>query len=200
MFSLVVDNQTQVNTVLASTATVGVEAVGVEHPLATVRAGGLGGQVITVGVDIHLLVTGLDIDNGHVELGESSVLGTLDEDVGAVMVVLVGGVGGPGEGKETLVRIRARGNVVGDLNGPLVVDVGAGLGVLTNDLPALTTIVRERELAGTTTVAGLGQALGWGELLVVLDLKVPEVDRDDLTSAVSGNGTLLVATWKGNKV
>lgn len=43
-------------------------------------------------------------------------------------------------------------------------------------------------------MARLGQALGWGELLVVLDLKVPEADGDDLTGLVLGDWAGLVAT------
>lgn len=187
-------DQTKVVSLLASSAAVGIEAVGVQSTLLGAGTRGLAVLGITVGMDVHLLVQLSHIDLGHVELGQLAVLGTLDDDVGAVMVELLGGVSGPREGKETLVGICARGDVLGNLDRPLVVDIGASLGVLANDLPGLATVVRERELAGTTTVAGLGQAVGWGELLVVLDLKVPEADGNDLTSLVGGDGTLLVAT------
>ena len=149
---------------------------------------------------VHLLMTSLDIDNGHIQLGQLAVLGTLDQDVGTVVVVLISRVGGPGHSKQTLVRVGARGDVLGNLDGPLVVNVGAGLGILTNDLPGIATVVRERELAGTTAMAGLGQALGWRKLFVVLDLKVPEANGDDLTGLVGRDGTLLVTTCSSSLI
>ena len=192
-------DQAEADTLLATLTTIGVVAVGVLLTLLGVGARGLALLGITVGVDVHLLLQLGHIIPGHVELGQLAVLGTLDDDVSAVMVELLGRVGGPGEGEQALARIRARGDVLGDHDGPLIVDIRASLGVLTNDLEGLATVVRERELASSSTVAGLGETLGWGELLVVLDLKVPEADRDDLASLVGRDGTLLVATYYDEK-
>lgn len=106
----------------ASTTAIGIVAVGVELLLTAVRTGRLGGLRVTLGVGVHLFVASRDIDDGHVELRQLAALGTLDEDVSAVVVELVGGVGGPRESEQALVRVCARGNVLGDLDGPLVVD------------------------------------------------------------------------------
>jgi len=60
-------------------------------------------------------------------------------------------------------------------------------------MPSPTAIIRERELASTPAVSGLGGALVRWELLVVLDLKVPEANRDDLAGFVGSDWALLVA-------
>lgn len=43
-------------------------------------------------------------------------------------------------------------------------------------------------------MAGLGQPAGWRELLVVLDVEVPEADGNHFASFVGGNWTGFVAS------
>lgn len=106
----------------ASTTAIGKVAVGVELLLTAVRTSRLGALRVTKGMGVHLFVAGRHVNNSHVELGQLAALGTLDQDVGTVVVELVGGVGSPGEREQALVRVRAAGHVLGDLDGPLVVD------------------------------------------------------------------------------
>jgi len=186
--------QAEVNSVGVGTTSPSEESVGVDPLLAAAGASALGVQGITGSMGVDLLVQLSDIDDGHFQLGQVAALDTLDHDVGAVMVELVDVVGSPRHGKQTLVRVSARGNVLGDHDRPLVVDIRASLGVLANDVPGLACIVRQRELTGSSTVASLGHTLWWGELLVVGDIKVPEANGDDFTGLVAGDGALLVAT------
>jgi len=190
-------DKTKVESVLSCSSTAGEVTVGVEVLLSAARASALVVRFVTGSVNVHLLAQLLDIHHGHHQLWQDLLLGRaggLNHDVGAVMVVLVGGPGCPGEGEQALVRIRASGDVLGDCHGPFVVEIRAGLCVLTDHVPGLASIVRERELTGTTTVASLGQTLGWGELLVVRDFKVPEADWDHLAGLVGRHGSLLVTT------
>jgi len=191
---LLCSDKSKVNAVGTSPTAVSKVAVRVELLLTAIGTGRLGGLVVTVGMGVHLLMAGSDINNGHVELGQLAALDTLDQDVGAVVVELVSGIGGPREREQALLRVCAAGHVLGDLDGPLVVDVGAGLGVLADDLPGLTTIIRQTELAGSTTMARLSEALWWGELVDVLNFKVPEADGDDLTGLVLCDRAGFVAT------
>lgn len=133
-------DKSKVKAVGTSSTAIGKVAVSVQLLLTAIRARRLGVLAVTLGMGIHLLVAGRDINNGHVELGQLAALDTLNQDVGAVMVVLGGGISGPREREQTLVRVCAARHVLGDLDGPLVVDVGAGLGVLADDLPGLSAI------------------------------------------------------------
>jgi len=192
------DNKTEVKSILSSTTTTGKVTVRVQLLLTTVRSGRLSVQGITDRMGIPLLMQLLHINDLHLQLGQSLlalVLGGSNLNVGTVMVELIGVVGGPREGEEALVRVGTSGDVLGDLHGPFVVEIGASLGVLTNDVPGLAGIVRQGELAGTTTVAGLSETFGRRELFVVRDLKVPEADLDDLSGSVLCDGTLLVTTY-----
>lgn len=59
------------------------------------------------------------------------------------MIELLSRVSSPREREKTLVGVSARGDVLGDEDGPFVVDVGARLGVLPNDVPGLAGVIRE---------------------------------------------------------
>ena len=70
----------------------------------------------------------------------------------------------PGPDKEAFVSGGARGSVVRNLDWPLVVEIGARVGVLTYQMESFTTIRGQGELAGSTTMTGLVDlmfALGW---------------------------------------
>ena len=136
-------NQAEVDAVGSSTTTKSIVAIGVSLFLAVIGARGTSPLAVADSMSVYLFFALLDINNGHVQLGQLAVLDTLDQDVGTVVVVLVGRVGGPGHCKQTLCRVCARGHVLGDLDRPLVVDVGTGSGVLTDHLPGFAPVVRE---------------------------------------------------------
>jgi len=192
-----INHQLKVNSLRTGTTSKCKESIRVQFLLAWVGSRTLALLLITHCVRVHLLMQLLHIHHRHLQLGVPKLatgIGLLNDNVGAMMVELVSGKGGPGHRKQTLVRVGASGNVVRDLDWPLIVDIRAALGVLPNDSPCLAPVVRERELACSTTVTGLGHTTGWRELFGVLDLEVPETNRDDLTGLVGSNRTLLVAT------
>lgn len=116
-------DQSEIKTVLSSGTTTSEIAVRVKLFLATIRASGLCAQLVAEGVDVLLLVETFDVHHLHLELGKNTLLViSVDDHVGTVVVELRGGVSGPREGKQALVRIEARGHVLWDLDGPLVVD------------------------------------------------------------------------------
>ena len=108
------------------------------------------------------------------------------------MPYLVCGIRSPGHGKETVGRVCARWNVGRDQDRPFVVDIGAGLCVLSNNLPGLAPIIRQRELAGSTTMARGFQTRWWRKLCVIFDSESPEADGDDLAGSEGRHWSLLV--------
>lgn len=125
---------------LSSGASASEVAVCVQVLLATVRACGLGALLVTEGMDVLLLVKTFHVHHLHLKFGQNTILViTMDDHVGAVVVKLRCRVCGPREREQTLVRICARRHILGDLNGPFVVEVGAGLGVLADDMPCFAT-------------------------------------------------------------
>ena len=182
---------------LSGSTTTGKVTVRVQLFLATVRTCRHASLGITDRMSVPLFVQLLHIDNRHRQLWQVLLCGIFrgrNLNIGTVMVELISRVSGPGEGEETLVRVGTSWDVLWDLNRPLVVEIRAGLGVLTTDVPGLASVVRQRELAGTTAMAGLRETLGWRELCVVRDLKVPETDIDLFSGRELCDGTLLVAT------
>jgi hypothetical protein len=68
------------------------------------------------------------------------------------------------------------------LDRPFIVDIRTSLGILANDLPSLALIIRERELASTTTMARLREASTSREFVFFTNLMVPEADFNDVAS------------------
>ena len=97
--------KTEVNAPSASPTTGSVVAVGAELTLATVGTRAAAALAVAVGVDAHAV--GLEIDQGDGQCGLLAALDALDQNVGAVVVELVCGVGGPREGEQALVRVGA---------------------------------------------------------------------------------------------
>lgn len=82
-----------------------------------------GGGLVLVAVTV-LGDTGLaagEVDDLDGLGGELAVLGTSNGNIGTVVVVLGQLVGGPGPDEQALVLLVARGDVGGDLDGPLII-------------------------------------------------------------------------------
>lgn len=153
---------------------------------------------VTRGLDV--LLVAVEVDDGDL-LGGQLATGLAGQlDIGAVVVVLGKNVGGPAPDEQALVLLLAGRSVLGDLDGPLVVGIGAGLGIFGDQMVGLSTVVRERELAGTATVASLGELLagacGLGLGLDGLGVhgRGQEADRDNLASLQLGDGAGSVST------
>lgn len=152
-------------------------------------------MVVAVTGGLDVLLVAIEVDDGDFLRGQlaAGLAGQLD--IGAVVVVLREDVGGPAPDEQALVLGLAGRSVLGDLNGPLVVGIGASLGVLGDQVVGLSVVVRERELAGTASVASLGELLaGAGGLGLSLDGigvhgRGQEADRDNLASLQLGDGT-----------
>lgn len=66
---------------------------------------------------------GLEVDQGDGQRGQLATLDALDQDVGTVVVELVRGIGRPRECKQALIRVSTAGYVLGDQDGPLVINL-----------------------------------------------------------------------------
>lgn len=165
----------------------------------------LGGTTSRLVVDavtggLNVLLAAVEVDDGDALAGQLAAGGLAGQlDIGTVVVVLGEDVGGPAPDEQASLLLAGR-SVLGDLNGPLVVGIGASLGVGGDQVVGLSVVVRERELAGTATVASLGELLaGAGGLGLGLDLaslhgRGQETDRDNLTSLQLGDGARSVST------
>lgn len=100
---------------------------------------------VTGGSDAHLAT--LEVNDGNTLGGELATLDSGQADVSTVVVVLGQDVGGPGPNEQALVLGSARGHVLGDSHGPLVVGVGARLGVATDKTEGLSAVIRQGKLA-----------------------------------------------------
>lgn len=110
----------KVEAVSAGLAAVGKVTRQVEVALAAVRARGFAILLIADGAQAARVA--LDVDDGHAQWRQLAAGDTVDNDVGAGVVVLVRGKGGPGPCEQALVRVGAAGHVLGDQDGPFVVD------------------------------------------------------------------------------
>lgn len=146
---------------------------------------------VTGGSDASLAT--LEVDDGNSLGGELAALDSGQADIGTVVVVLGQDVGGPGPNEQALVLGSARGHVLGDSHGPLVVGIGARLGVATDETEGLSAIIRQGKLASSTTVTSLGElAVGGGDLgllgnVLGLHARGVEADGDDLTGLHVGD-------------
>lgn len=100
---------------------------------------------VTGGSDAHLAT--LEVDDGNALGRQLAALDSGQTDIGTVVVVLGKDVGGPGPDEQALVLGGARGHVLGDSHGPLVVGVGARLGVATDETEGLAAVIGQGELA-----------------------------------------------------
>lgn len=93
------------------------------HVVINLLFAGTGGSLVLVAIAVFgdtALAAG-EVDDLDGLGGELAVLDTGDGDIGTVVVVLGQLVGGPGPDEQALVLLGARGDVGGDLDGPLVV-------------------------------------------------------------------------------
>lgn len=141
--------------------------------------------------DTHAV--GLKVDDLDRFGGATTVFDTGQTDISTVHVPLGEDICGPSPDKEALVLFCARGDVVGDLDWPLVVGIGAGARVTADQVEGFAIIVRQRELAHTTTMAGLGELavragrLGLGSDIVGLHAGGVEANVDGLAGLHVGD-------------
>lgn len=102
-------------------------------------------DTVTRGSDARLAT--LEVDDGNALGGQLAALDSGQADIGTVVVVLGKDVGSPGPDEQALVLGVAGGHVLGDSHGPLVVGVGARLGVATDETEGLAAIIGQGELA-----------------------------------------------------
>lgn len=111
---------TKVKAVGAGLATAGKVAGQVEVTLATVGARGLALLLVTDSVQAALVA--LHVDYGHTQSWQLAAGVTFDDYIGAGMIELVCGKGGPRPREQALVRVFAARHILGDHDRPFVVD------------------------------------------------------------------------------